>query len=564
MTIATQFHRFGSGARRLASRLAAIGTLAAFVFVQAVAIMAMTTTAASAITISGECQVTSTEDSMAYGATDLSWQTLSTNTLSHATTETINQMKGGTALVNNNLGAAVAKIPASFLSTDLTMRERHAAPVVMAMYDPQTGVGAIFVDRAIVNAHGDLVLEQIPFTPKDGIVLSRAYDGNNPFWQFEPGVNGNPTTGDADAFVKIAANAFYTAVGMVLRHFDAQRGLIATLKMKQDQSQQTSGGFFTTTVTTTPQDWAQPQWTMVFPSGQVSGGFTSGYKFPICNPVTGTPMMASTASAAQGQASLWSSAATQGGPTSLPVGSQQQAALTVPAGVEYIQQGTDSVNLDTSKWLAYEHQVSQTGLGFFAVLFIAVAASVLTWGAADAVLGAAYPAAQTALTTALQSIGITGSTSTVAAGAGAIFGAGATAVNYALNMNANPGGVTPAFLIGQDSTIPTLGSAGLVSYNLNQYLKSLYASPADSGVDTGKYASNPTSPTTGWNGGIGTLSKQATPTNQQTAAGSMGVQANASLNNAKVTANGAPSLNRVDQEAPITGNDSAGALPQAP
>lgn len=130
-------------------------------------------------------------------------------------------------------------------------------------------------------------------------------------------------------------------------------------------------------------------------------------------------------------------------------------------------------------------------------------------------------------------------------------------------INSDPGGVTPAFFIGQDSKMGALG-ANVVSYNMNQYLASLYAANATLGVSTQQYAGDPTHPDTGWNGGIGALSQQATPGNQLSAAGSLGAQARATSSNSSSTSNGAPSLNTLDQTAPITAGNGGGSLPQAP
>lgn len=71
--------------------------------------------------------------------------------------------------------------------------------------------------------------------------------------------------------------------------------------------------------------------------------------------------------------------------------------------------------------------------------------------------------------------------------------------------------------------------SNIQSYDLNKYLASLYSVNAINGQTTNANSTNPANPSSGWNGVIGAITQQVSPTEQRNAIGSPGAQANDNL-----------------------------------
>ncbi|WP_201786976.1 hypothetical protein, partial [Acidihalobacter prosperus] len=483
----------------------------------------------------GQCQVTNTQQRMDDSAPIYNqWGAVARhidNTLQGQ--HSLAAMDAGIAYVDNLTGAILLKVPEKDLNGRIDFESMGAAPVVMAFYDPQTSVGRIWIDRAI-RVNGQVLVEQMPFAPEDGIILSYGYDKNNPFWQFVPGNAGNPTVSDPYAFVNAGVNGFYAAVGMVLRKFNAQRGLIATMDVTPHVSTQSSTGSFGLTKKTTETVTydAKPIWTLVLPSGEAPGGFTTGYKLPLCNPVSGTPMTTGTVppapapiaagpivqvSAAQKQAQaaaqaaalaqakqqaqLWSDTTTEGGVSSMIYKGHYWAALTIPAGVEYIHQGADPIGLDTSSWQVYRYSQSQSGLSLFSTALFAVALGAVTGGLAAAALTSSAvsgTAIAGATTTAMQAAGLTADFAGGAL-AGAGFSAAASLLYDTGFLGLAGSGPNAGAAYGVKSQFGALAGNGnnlsqgapVSQYNLAAYIAALDSANVTAGTSTTAQASNP-------------------------------------------------------------------------
>ncbi|APZ42561.1 hypothetical protein [Acidihalobacter ferrooxydans] len=478
-------------------------------------------------TPSGVCQVVSESGRNADAAVLLNWQHLSNHQYAPQASHVVGAMNAGIAYVSNNTGAAMLKIPGKYLNGRLDFVAHHGSPVIMAYYDPQTAVGQIWVDRAIV-VNDQVVVQQMPFAPQDGILLSNGYAGNNPFWQFVQGQNGNPTVSNPAAFVKAAPNAFYAAAGMVMRYFHASRGLIATMDVTAHQTKHTSGGLLQKTTTVTVHYMAHPIWTLMLPSGTAPEGYTIGYKMPMCN-AAGNLITGSTLQNAKANATVWANNQLEAGVSSMTYNGTPTGALNVYSGVEYVNQGAHPLGLDTSSWQVYQHSNSTTGLSFVGVALIAVALGALTAGAAFYAVTAyttAGGAGGTAILGALTSVGIGGLPSAVIAGAAASgvgtllystddFGHGINwSAPYSINRNASA-------LAGNGSILNA--NAQVITYNLSHYLALLHAANVSSGVSTAQHASNPNQ--SGGAGGVVGALTNATIADQMGAGNSLGNQA---------------------------------------
>ncbi|AOU97762.1 hypothetical protein BI364_07115 [Acidihalobacter yilgarnensis] len=522
----------------------------------------------------GQCQVTNTQQRMDDSTPIYNqWGAVAhhvDNTLQGK--HSLKAMDAGIAYVDNLTGAILLKVPEKDLNGRIDFESMGAAPVVMAFYDPQTSVGRIWIDRAI-RVNGQVLVEQMPFAPEDGIILSYGYDKNNPFWQFVPGNAGNPTVSDPYAFVNAGVNGFYAAVGMVLRKFSAQRGLIATMDVTPHVSTQSSGNLFVKHTKETVTYDAKPIWTLVLPSGEVPGGFTTGYKLPLCNPVSGTPMTAGSLSQAKQQAQLWSDTTTEGGVSSMTYKGQDWAALTIPAGVEYIHQGADPIGLDTSSWPVYTYSQSQSGFSLFTMAVFAVALGAVTGGLAAAALTNSAIAGSSvayATTSAMTAAGLPMAFGSAAGGAlaGAGFSAAASLL-YDTGFLGIAGTPNAGAAYGVKSQVGALagngnsktGSAAVSQYNLAAYIAALDSANVTAGTSTTAQASNP-NVSGGSNGVIGALTN-ATTSDQLTAPGSLGSQARTTMKGAdNVTPDTPDSITR--QYTNGQSSSIYGALPPAP
>ncbi|MEW5790630.1 MAG: hypothetical protein AB1790_03915 [Pseudomonadota bacterium] len=118
--------------------------------------------------------------------------------------------------------------------------------------------------------NGDVLVVQKRFTPEDGQIFAAKF-GMNPFEQFRGGGNG--------AFIHILPSAFWTAVGLAMRHFQANAGFIAVAETRTATTTSKSGGWLRKKVTTTLTAYTKPVWVMAVPSG-VGVGLPQAYQLP--------------------------------------------------------------------------------------------------------------------------------------------------------------------------------------------------------------------------------------------------------------------------------------------
>ena len=340
---------------------------------------------------------------------------------------------------------------------------------------------------------------------------------NNPFGQFIQG-NGNPTVKNPDAFVKINFMAFKTAVALVLKKFHAVSGYISTLDVTSYTTTSTSGGWFRKTTTTTIHYNAKPVWTLVLPAGAAPGGYNAGYTMPICNINTVSPITGSTKQGAIQNAKLWATPGMlEGGITAVNTGNHWQAAMTVPAGVEFINQGAHPLNLSQSQWQLYNYSQSQSGFTFLATILLVVVVTALTAGAGTVILGAMAPSMAAVIGSySLVGSGVLGALSTGAATGlltSTMFGTacfGACGHDKTGQLFGSAGyGLT---LAGNGNTVST--SAPVLTFNLNAYLNAQNAVNYASGVSTDSNAGNP-NVFGGASGIIGASTNAVTPTTPQ-------------------------------------------------
>lgn len=478
------------------------------------------------------CSYTSQTGAAAYlpSVTMGSWANISSQMFSGDSVSQAN-LRNGIAYVNNDTGAIMLNLDGSKIGGGVNFEQMSSAPAVFAYYDPDSGVGRIFVDRAIHLTNNHLVLQEIPFAPKDGSVLSMAYMGTNPFWQFVQGVNGNPTVPNPNAFVKVTAPAFYTAVGLVMRHFHATRGWIASMALNSSTStsSHTSNYGTSKTTTTTVTYTTKPKWTMVVPSGAAPNAYTLSYTVPVC---TGPNSLLTASSTTQAKSSvqLMMTPLTQGAAAGTTYNGNAVGGLTVYSGFGYVDQGSNPVGLQTGSWQIYQHSESASGLTGFGTI-----------------LNLANPVWQ------FQNLAH-GGLKSVLAGI-------STAINTSTGGLTNLFGNSPNGQYSFSTSQANTPSSTAVS----AYKQSLGSTEPTSGQATSSTAPDSDNPNqnSGWTGGVGALTKiVSTP---QTQVGhSLGTQAVTVLNNTPNNVPSQPMSSTSSQYYSTTATSPLGNLPEMP
>ncbi len=444
-------------------------------------------------------------------AATLGWQVTGSSPDHPTVTEDLAAMQGNIAYVDNNLGAAVLKIPASEVSRlNMVLPQRDS--VVMGVFDPYSATGTIYVSRVIRVLGQGYLYEQARVTPQQMALFSRDFEGNNPAWQFVPGQNGNASNVPYGTFVNISPSAFFTMVGLVMQHERAPQGWIASLDVREAQTTSSSGGFFKKTTTTTETAYAHPVWTAVLPSG-VGVGYSEGFALPVVNQVTGQPYQSAQ------DVSLDSDAHTLGKPTMLyedpSTGSfsntqtgaytQGWGSLKVLSGVTFEDVGAFN-SLPASEFQIWQHSQSQSGFTLGGLAIFAVLLAVVTAGAALALLGALSGSSTLAMTalSALQNVGITGYGAAMAGAAGTtaaanlIYNVATGNTNYGQGAYSLHGwnALTNGWKGGQSGSVAPTPQVS--AYNFQQYLASLYSTNYTAGNVQSATSLNPENPQSAW------------------------------------------------------------------
>ena len=298
----------------------------------------------------------------------LAWNTIATGQYAPQLIHDETALKGNIAYVNNNLGAAILKIPGNEVG-NVNFGIPYNTPVVFAEYDADSGVGVISVMRLIHMPNKDVLVEDALFAPQDGSVYKTDFEGTNPFWQFIPNANGNGSAPNG-AFMNVNASAFWTAVGLVMQHEQSNIGWIA---VNQDAvSQWTTNtcvdntflGCVRRQYTTHEQVNTSPNWVMAVPSGEAPGS-SMGYVLPMLSTFGNGETVGSNGYASPGGVALRKTARILGVPSSTTVNGQTVGALKVQSGVTFINQGAGN-NLPHNAFTTFYYQQSQTswsGLG---------------------------------------------------------------------------------------------------------------------------------------------------------------------------------------------------------
>lgn len=178
------------------------------------------------------------------------------------------RLAGNRAYINDALGQAILRIPAS-QAADVHFDFEFNVPHVFGIYDPDNATGSISVMRLLKLPAGDVVAVQRRFTPEEGDRFS-AYYSMNPFQEF---------SGGDGAFVHITPDGFRTAIGLVMRHYGAAQAYIAMASTRTDVTQSQSGNRLRRRITTTLNAYTKPIWYLVVPAGTAAGD-ASGYRLP--------------------------------------------------------------------------------------------------------------------------------------------------------------------------------------------------------------------------------------------------------------------------------------------
>lgn len=315
----------------------------------------------------------------------LAWNTIATGQYAPQLIHDEAALKGNIAYVNNNLGAAILKIPGNEVG-NVNFGIPYNTPVVFAEYDADSSVGVISVMRLIHMPNKDVMVEDALFTPQDGSVYKTDFEGTNPFWQFIPNANGNGSAPNG-AFMDVSAPAFWTAVGLVMQHEQSNIGWIA---VNQDAvSQWTTNtcvdntflGCVRRQYTTHEQVNTSPNWVMAVPDGEAPGS-SMGYLLPMLSTFGNGETVGGNGYASPGGVALRKTARILGVPSSTTINGRTVGALKVQAGVTFINQGAGN-NLPHNAFTAFYHQQSQTswsGLGL--ALLAPVLATVMITKAA--------------------------------------------------------------------------------------------------------------------------------------------------------------------------------------
>ena len=280
----------------------------------------------------------------------LAWTPLSNGFVPPQMAQNLNALKGNIEYVDNNLGAALLKIPAAEAGR-VAFGIPWNTPEVLGVYDADSSVGLITVVRLIHLPSGSVVVEDAVYSPQDGAMYKPDFEGQNPFWQFIPNQAGNGAA-PAGTFMNITPAAFETAVGLVMQHEQANQGWIA-VNIDSMHTWNTNScvintlfGCIKRKYTTHESVSTSPDWIFASPVGEASGA-ASGFLLPL----PGT---------SPGGVSLRKKAVTLGVPTSATLNGQTVGALKVQAGVTFTTQGAGN-NLNHTAYQSFYHQQSTTG-----------------------------------------------------------------------------------------------------------------------------------------------------------------------------------------------------------
>lgn len=332
----------------------------------------------------GTCDATTLMQRLRASTSLTSWNPKSWHSMTQSQQVSAQNLRANIAYVNNDTGAVLLKVTGKTGGLN-TFQQVSSAPIVMAYYNATVGVGSIWIDR-MVRIGGRRLVEELPFSPQSGVLLAGGYLGSNPFWQFIQGRNGNPTVASPYSFVNIKSNAFYTAVGLIMKRFGVTTGWIGSVNTTTSTSTSSSGGLFSKKQTTTVTYTGNPVWTLVTPSGAVPDSYTTSYALPVCNPDTGTLFTAGDTASAKAAVATYVDARTVGVPKGMTYNGTPTGALNVLSGMSYVDQGANPVGLDTSSWQLYQFSVSKSGLTGFGIF----AANLLTGGGYTAYIAATH------------------------------------------------------------------------------------------------------------------------------------------------------------------------------
>ncbi len=283
-------------------------------------------------------------------ANTLSWAPISGGFVPNQMVQNLDALKGNIEYVDNNLGAALLKIPATEAGR-VTFGIPWNTPAVLGIYDADSSLGLITVVRLLHMPNGSVVVEDAVYSPQDGAMYKPDFEGVNPFWQFIPNQAGNGSA-PAGVFMNITPAAFETAVGLVMQHEQANQGWVA---VNIDSSHvwntnscvvNTLFGCIKRKYTTHESVSTSPDWIFASPVGEANGT-PAGFLLPL----PGT---------SPGGVSLRKEAVTLGVPTSATLNGQTVGALKVQAGVTFTTQGVGN-NLNHAAYQSFYHQQSVTG-----------------------------------------------------------------------------------------------------------------------------------------------------------------------------------------------------------
>ncbi len=282
-------------------------------------------------------------------AQGLAWAPISQGFVAPKMAQDLNALKGNIEYVDNNLGAALLKIPPAEAGR-VAFGLPWNTPAVLGVYDADSSLGLITVVRLLHLPSGSVVVEDAVYTPQDGAMYKPDFEGQNPFWQFIPNQAGNGAA-PAGVFMNITPAAFETAVGLVMQHEQANQGWVA-VNIDTPHTWNTNTcvdntifGCVRRRYTTHESVSTAPDWIFVSPEGEASGT-PAGFLLPL----PGT---------SPGGVSLRKKAVTLGVPASATLNGQTVGALKVNAGVTFTSEGVGN-NLNHTPYQSFYHQQSTT------------------------------------------------------------------------------------------------------------------------------------------------------------------------------------------------------------
>lgn len=279
----------------------------------------------------------------------LSWAPISRGFVAPKMIQDLNALKGNVEYVDNNIGAALLKIPPDEAGR-VAFGIPWNTPAVLGIYDADSSLGLITVVRLLHLPSGAVVVEDAVYTPQDGAMYKPDFEGVNPFWQFIPNQAGNGSA-PPGVFMNVTPAAFETAVGLVMQHEQANQGWVAVnidtphVWNTNTCVDNTLFGCVRRKYTTHESVSTAPDWIFVSPEGEASGT-PAGFLLPL----PGT---------SPGGVALRKIAQTLGVPASATLNGQAVGALDVNAGVTFTSQGYGN-NLSHTAYQSFYHQQSTT------------------------------------------------------------------------------------------------------------------------------------------------------------------------------------------------------------